>query len=71
MNSPPVIRINQMLNLLTALLLQFLEKGEQLKQVEFNKFFAYSMAWALGGLFETEEREKFHKYMETKGAPLP
>lgn len=29
------------------------------------------MAWAIGGLFETEEREKFHKYLESKNAPLP
>ena len=29
------------------------------------------MAWAIGGLFETEEREKFHKYLESRNAPLP
>lgn len=29
------------------------------------------MAWAIGGLFETEEREKFHKYLDSKNAPLP
>jgi len=29
------------------------------------------MAWALIGLCETEDREKFHKYLESKNAPLP
>jgi dynein heavy chain len=29
------------------------------------------MAWAIGGLFESEDREKFHKYLESRNAPLP
>ena len=37
----------------------------------FEKFFIYSFAWSLGGLFETEEREKFHKYLEQRNAALP
>jgi len=29
------------------------------------------LVWAFGGLFETEDREKFHKFLEAKNAPLP
>jgi hypothetical protein len=25
----------------------------------------------MGGLFENEDREKFHKFLESRGAPLP
>ena len=71
MYTPPVIRINMLLNLLTALFQQFFEKQEQVDRTTFEKFFVYSFSWALGGLFESEEREKFHKYMESRQAPLP
>jgi len=43
----------------------------RIEQSLLEKFFTYSLAWAIGGLFETEEREKFHKYLEQLGAPLP
>lgn len=36
-----------------------------------EKLFIYCLTWALGGLFETEDREKFHKLLESKNAPLP
>jgi len=29
------------------------------------------MTWAWAGLFETEDREKFHKFLESRNAPLP
>ena len=34
-------------------------------------YFIYCFAWSIGGLFETEEREKLQKYMESVGGPLP
>jgi len=71
MYTPPVVRINQLLNLMTGLLLPFLQRQETLDRTSYERFFVYSLAWAVGGLFETEEREKFHKYLESKNAPLP
>ena len=71
MYTPPIVRINQLLNLLTALFQQFQEKGEQLDKVAYEKYFAYAIAWSIGGLFESEEREKFHKFLESRNAPLP
>jgi hypothetical protein len=29
------------------------------------------LAWSCAGLFETDEREKFHKWLEARNAPLP
>lgn len=71
MFTPPVVRINQLLNLLTAIFLQYLEKQEHIDKKTFEMYFIYCFAWAIGGLFETEEREKLQKYIETIGGPLP
>jgi len=71
MPCPEVIRCNQMLNLLVAILQKYLAAQEVIDKAAFEKFFIYSMAWAFAGLFETEDREKFHKFLESRSAPLP
>ena len=71
MYTPPLIRINHLLNLFTALLKGHQEKQENLDKASYEKYFVYSIAWSIGGLFESEEREKFHKYLESRNAPLP
>jgi dynein heavy chain len=72
MYTPPVIRTNQTLNLLTSVLQLFQESGHaQVDKSLFEKIFTYCLAWGVGGLFETEEREKFQKYLEGRNAPLP
>lgn len=71
MQTPPVVRITQFLNLLTAILWQFYENQEPIDKSTFEKFVVYCIVWAIGGLFESEEREKFHKLLESKQMPLP
>jgi len=71
MYSPPILRINQLLNLFTSLLQYYLQRQEQIDKITYERIFVYSLAWAIGGLFETEEREKFHKFLESRNAPLP
>jgi len=71
MQTPPVVRITQFLNLLTAILWQFYENQEQIDKAAFERFFVYCIVWSIGGLFESEEREKFHKLLESKQMPLP
>jgi dynein heavy chain len=66
-----VVRINQMLNLLTAVFQPYVEKQESVEKDLFHKYFVYAYAWAMGGLFENDDREKFHKFLESRGAPLP
>lgn len=29
------------------------------------------MMWSFGGIFEYDDREKLHKYFESRNAPLP
>ena len=72
MYTPEVIRSSNMINIFDACLRPFTDRATQLSnKTECEKIFVYSLAWALGGLFETEEREKFHKFLENLGAPLP
>ena len=60
-----------MLSLLEATLGQFLGV-ETLTKKDFEHYFVYCLAWAFGGLFEVEERQKFHReVLEKTGAPLP
>ena len=71
MYTPKVIRTSNLINLFNACLLPFWNNSDSLSPDQLEKLFIYSMAWSIGGLFETEEREKFHKYLEGLGAPLP
>jgi len=70
MDCPHVVRINQFLNLMTAMTTSFATTWDCDKAL-FEKMFVYSLAWSCAGLFETEDREKFHKYLESRNAPLP
>ena len=72
MDTPEVVKVTQMLNLLTACLDDYQTTQEQIEFDVFEKLWVYAFAWGVGGLFETEERQKFHKeILEKVGAPLP
>jgi dynein heavy chain len=68
---PDVIAVNSMLNLLNALLLQYQAKQITVDKAIFEKLWVFCLAWSIGGLFEADEREKFHKWLEARNAPLP
>jgi len=68
---PHVVRITMLLNLFTSLLLPWEGGVEPLDKAFFEKMFVFCLAWSCAGLFEQEDREKFHKFLETKHAPLP
>lgn len=56
---------------MTAILNKIQAAGRQIDKPGFEKLFIYCMAWSFGGLFEQDDREKFHKFLDSKGAPLP
>jgi dynein heavy chain len=66
-----IVRCNQMLNLLTAVFQGYIANQEFIDKAAFEKFYVYCYAWAMAGLFENEDREKFHKFLESRNAPLP
>jgi hypothetical protein len=65
MDTQPVIRVTMFLNLLTAILKKIQEsKNPKYTKADFDKIATYCFAWSIGGLFETEERERLHKLLE-------
>jgi dynein heavy chain len=72
MPCPIIIRVTQFLSLLQAVLLPHANAGEPIDKKMFELYFIYSLSWAFGGLFETDDRCRFHKeILEKAGAPLP
>ena len=71
MDCLPVINATMLLNLLTAILQDHVEAQEVVDKPLFEKYFVYSLAWAIGGLFESEDREKLHQFFISRNAPLP
>lgn len=70
MDAAEVIRATMLLNLLSAVLQEF--HGETMDRPCYEKIFIYALSWAMGGLFEVEDRVRFHKeILEKNGAPLP
>lgn len=73
METPEVVRTTMLLNLIDASLQVFtMERKEIIDRKCYEMVFVYALAWSMGGLFETDERVKFHKeVLEKSGAPLP
>lgn len=67
----PVIQVTQLLNLMCAILTPYIENNESVDKPLFEKYFVYAFAWSCAGMYENEDREKFHKYLEARNAPLP
>jgi dynein heavy chain len=65
------VRINNMLNLLNAILRMYQEKQLTPDKATFEKLWVFCLSWSIAGLFEADDREKFHKWLEARNAPLP
>jgi len=72
MVSPEVVKVTMMINLLTACIKEYTATSQKVDFELFEKLWCFSFAWALGGLYEKEDRQKFHKeVLERVGAALP
>jgi len=71
MQCPELCRINHQLNLMQAILMQHISAARAIDKQSFERIFIYCLVWSFGGLFEQDDREKFHKWLDSKGAPLP
>ena len=63
-------KITNALSLMSGLL-KNLPAGAKLSDADYEKVVVYSVAWAVGGLYEAAERFQFHDYLQSKNAPLP
>ena len=52
-------------------LLRVLPQGVKLTEVEYERVVIYAISWAIGGLYEANERFQFHEYLQSKNAQLP
>jgi hypothetical protein len=72
MTSPEVVKVTMMINLLTACIKEYTITGQKVDFELFEKLWCFSFAWALGGLYEKDDRQKFHKeVLERVGAAIP
>ena len=75
MESPEVVKTTMMINLLTACIREFTAANTPYDPIDFDlfeKLWCFCFAWAIGGLFEANERQKFHKeVLERVNASLP
>jgi len=52
-------------------ILKVVPAGTKLSDQDYEKAVTYSLAWAVGGLYEAAERFQFHEYLQSKGVSLP
>ena len=72
MDAPEVVKTTMMINLLTACLREYTSQGQAVDFELFEKLWCFCFAWSIGGLFESNDRQKFHKeVLERVGAALP
>jgi len=52
-------------------LLKNVPAGTKLSDADYEKIVVFSLAWAIGGLYEAAERAQFHEFLQSKNVPLP
>lgn len=52
-------------------LLKNVPVGVKLADSDYEKVVTYAVAWAVGGLYEAQERFQFHEWLQSKNCSLP
>ena len=63
-------KITNTLSLMSGIL-RNVPAGVKMSDADYEKVVVYSVAWAVGGLYEAAERFQFHDYLQSKNCPLP
>lgn len=74
--NPPMMDVSVPMKIVNTLslvngLLKSLDASAKLSDIDYEKVITYSVAWAVGGLFEASERFQFHEFLQSKNLPLP
>lgn len=64
------IKVSNTVNLLNGML-RSLPAGKYLPEKDYEKMVVFAISWAIGGLYEYNERYQFQEYLMSIGAPLP
>lgn len=68
---PEVVTTTSFLNLMSSCLAKYITEQKTIDKATLEKYFIYCLCWSMAGLCESEDREKFHKWLESRSAPLP
>jgi hypothetical protein len=52
-------------------LLKSLPVGTKLSDTDYEKVVTYAVTWAVGGLYEAQERFQFQEWLQSKNCQLP
>lgn len=66
-----ICKIQQLLNILTGILMPLVNNNKTLNETDYEKIFLYCLSWAFAGTYESKERGDFHDWLLAKGAPIP
>lgn len=66
-----LIKVTNTLNLLTGILKPLNALNKIVSEQDYEKLVIFSLTWAVGGIYESADRNAFHEYLWSKGAPLP
>jgi dynein heavy chain len=74
--NPPTMDVSIPLKVINTLsfvsgLLKPLPAGVKLSDQDYEKVLTYAVSWAVGGLYEAQERFQFHEWLQQKNCSLP
>lgn len=72
----PVMQLTLPLKVINSLnliggMLRVLPAGTKMAEQDYQRIITYAIAWAVGGLYEAQERFQFHQYLQSKNCQLP
>lgn len=65
------LKVINSLNLIGGLLRLAPTGGVKLSEVDYERVITYAIAWAVGGLYEAQQRFQFHEFLQSKNCQLP
>lgn len=74
--NPPMMDVSIPLKVINTLsfvsgILKPLPAGVKLSDQDYEKVLTYAVSWAVGGLYEAQERFQFHEWLQQKNCSLP
>lgn len=63
MDVSAVIKITNVLNLITGFLQPYIDNKSSLESEQLEKIVVYAIAWAVGGIYESADRQIVHDFL--------
>lgn len=66
-----LIQVQQTLNLITGMLLPFINQNKTLSDEEYDRIVLFAVCWSVGGAYEPSDRQIMHDYLKSNGFAIP